>query len=232
MLLGTGIGYGWSVSLPNAVLFDFSGTLFLTEDARSAVVAALGEQFAFFAPALQRWSAINGSDTPAELPRQLAEVWAQRDLSADAHRAAYSGLAMHAGLRPEQAARLYRRGVDPAAWRPFPDTTEVLEQLRARGIPVAVVSNIGWDPRPVLRAHGLEQAIDALILSDERGVLKPDPAIFELACAELAVAPANALMVGDNAVNDGAATAIGCRFQLVTPAEHGTDGLLRAVGLS
>ena len=218
--------------LPSAVLFDFSGTLYLAEDARSAVVVALGKKFADLAPALQRWSAINGSDTPADLPAHLADVWAQRDLSPAAHRAAYSGLARHAGLDEQQAARLYERGIDPAAWRPFPDTAAVLEQLRERCVPVAVVSNIGWDPRPVLRAGGVENHIDVLVLSDERGVLKPDPAIFQAACAELGVAPEHALMVGDNAVNDGGASAIGCRFALVTPADHGSDGLLRAVGLA
>jgi HAD superfamily hydrolase (TIGR01509 family) len=221
------------MTLPEAVLFDFTGTLFSIEDARSAVVAALGADFASFAPALQRWSAINGSGTPADLPADLAEVWARRDLSRAAHRDAYSGLAVHAGLTAAQAEQVYDRGVLPAAWHPFPDTVEVLQRLRSCGVPTALLSNIGWDPRPVLSAYGVGGLLDVLVLSDERGVMKPDPAIFRLACAELGVDPAVTLMVGDNAETDGAATVIGCRFAVVPSSpDRPADTLLRAVGLT
>jgi HAD superfamily hydrolase (TIGR01509 family) len=213
-----------------AVLFDFTGTLFYIEDARAAVVSALGADYARFAPALERWGAINGSGTPADLPARLAEVWAQRDLSRAAHRAAYSGLAEHAGLTAEQANALYERGLLAAAWQPFPDTVRVLRDLRDRGVPTALVSNIGWDPRPVLHAHGVETLLDSLVLSDERGLLKPDPAIFRLACAELGVDPSEALMIGDNPDTDGAATSAGCRFVLVSPdPTRAPDTLWRAV---
>ena len=214
-----------------AVLFDFSGTLFRVESAHDAVLASLGPSFTHLAPDLVRWGAINGSDTPADLPAHLADVWARRDLSAEAHRAAYSGLSIHAGLTPAQAHTLYERGITPAARPPFPDTVEVLRRLRARGVAIALVSNIGWDPRPVLRAYGVEGFFDALVLSDECGVTKPDPEIFRLACTALGAEPGETLMVGDNAHADGGATAIGCGFALV-PADwdRAPDALLRAVG--
>jgi HAD superfamily hydrolase (TIGR01509 family) len=220
------------MTMPAAVLFDFTGTLFDIEGARAAAVAALGPDFASFAPALERWGAINGSSTPDELPDELADVWGRRDLSADAHRAAYSGLAAHAGLSAPQAARLYERGMLPAAWRPYPDTVEVLTRLRSAGVPTALVSNIGWDPRPVLRTYGVEELLDVLVLSDERGVQKPDPKIFALACAELGVDPAETLMVGDTPDTDGAAIELGCQFALVPRSpDRPPDTLLRAVGL-
>ena len=113
---------------------------------------------------------------------------------------------------------------------PYPDTIRTLHALHSAGIPVAVVSNIGWDPRPVLRTYGTLDLLDVLVLSDERGVQKPDPAIFRLACTELAIEPTDALMVGDNADTDGAATAIGRRFVLVPPQpSRPSDTLLRAV---
>jgi putative hydrolase of the HAD superfamily len=225
-------GYRSSVpDLPDAVLFDFSGTLFYIESAEAAVTAALGADMAHIAPELERFGAINGSGTPAALPPELADVWVRRDLSADAHRAAYSGLSVHAGLSTEQARLVYDRGVLPAAWAPYPDTLEVLQRLRRDHVPVAMISNIGWDPRPVLRAYGADGLIDVLVLSDERGVMKPDPSIFRAACDELDVDPTGALMVGDNAEADGGATAIGCRFVLVSHlATRDPDTLLRAVG--
>lgn len=219
--------------LPGAVLFDFSETLFYIESAHAALVAALGDDVAYLAPELERFGAINGSATPQELPAHLAGVWERRDLSSDAHRAAYSGLGQHAGLSPGQAHLVYERGLTPAAWQPFPDTVETLRRLHSARVPIAMISNIGWDPRPVLRAHGVDGYLAGLVLSDERGVMKPDPAIFQLACDELSIDPHDALMVGDNPVADGGATAIGCRFALVSAAAtRPADSLLRAVGLS
>jgi HAD superfamily hydrolase (TIGR01509 family) len=213
-----------------AVLFDFTGTLFWIEDARSAVTAALGDEFGDLAPALQRWSAINGSGTPDDLPAHLAEVWARRDLSKDAHRAAHAGLAMHAGLDEAEADRLYARGVTAEAWHPYPDTERALRAARDAGARTALVSNIGWDPRPVLTAYGVADLLDVLVLSDERGVQKPDAGIFELACTELGVAPTSACMIGDNPDTDGAAVHSGARFVLVDPApDRDPDTLLRAV---
>ncbi len=216
------------------VLFDFSGTLFHIETAEAALRAALGPDFVHRAADLVRFGAINGSSPPADLPATLAEAWATRDLSAAAHRAAYSGSARHAGLSEEQAARLYERGIAADAWQPFPDTVGVLQTLHAAGVPIAVVSNIGWDPRPVLRRYAVDDCVDVLVLSDERGVLKPDPEIFLAACADLGVAPAECVMVGDNPDADGGSTALGIRFVLVSadPAQRGTTDLMRAVGLA
>ncbi|MGH8860698.1 MAG: HAD family hydrolase [Jatrophihabitantaceae bacterium] len=212
----------------DAVLFDFTGTLFWIESAAEALRGALGADFVHLAPRLERFGAINGSATPSELPDHLVDVWERRDLSRDAHRAAYSGLAIHAGLTPQQAHLVYERGTTAGAWHTYPDTLTVLRALR--GTPVALVSNIGWDPRPVLAAHGAAALLPVLVLSDERRVEKPDPAIFELACAELGVAPERTLMVGDNADTDGAAAAIGCRFVLVDPSpDRAPNTLLRAV---
>lgn len=217
----------------DAVLFDFSGTLFHIESAADELAAALGPDYVHLAPEMDRWGAINGSGTPDELPDELADVWARRDLSRAAHRAAYSGLAVRAGLTVEEAARVYARGISPQAWRPFPDTAAVLKRLAADGVPVAVVSNIGWDPRPVIAAHGLTDELPVLVLSDERGVQKPDPEIFELAVAEVGADPRRTLMVGDNPETDGGATAIGCAFRLVPSSpDRPADTLCRAVATS
>jgi putative hydrolase of the HAD superfamily len=194
------------------------------------VRAALGAQFVPHVADLERLGAINGSGQPAELPDHLVGVWAERDLSLAAHRAAYSGSALHAGLTKDQAHELYERGVSPDAWTPYPDTVEVLRRLRDASVPVALVSNIGWDPRPVLAHWGVAELLDVLVLSYERGVIKPDPRMFELACAELGVTPSDAVMVGDNPDADGAATAAGCAFVLVPPdAGRAPDTLLKAV---
>ena len=216
---------------PGAVLFDFSGTLFHIESAPESLLRALGPDYLHLAPAMERFGGINGSTTPQELPDDLAGVWAGRDLSAQAHHDAYAGLSRCAGLNHADAETLYRHGTSALAWHPFPDTIRLLRRLHARGVPIAVVSNIGWDPRPVLARYGVDADIDALVLSYEVGVEKPDPEIFRLACAALQVAPGRAIMVGDNPVADGGSTAAGVPFVRVSPdpRQRRPDELTEAV---
>lgn len=219
--------------LPRAVIFDFTGTLFWIEAAEDAVRQSLGPVFVPFAPELARRGGINGAGHAEDLPDHLEQAWRDRDLSKELHRRAYSGNARAAGLTETQAHLLYERGIAVGAWTPYPDTAEVLRRLHEASVPVALLSNIGWDPRPVLAGHGVDGFLDVLVLSDERGVMKPDRAIFEQACTDLGVEPGpGVLMVGDSEVNDGAATQVGLDFALVDPSpDRAPDTLLRAVGL-
>ncbi|WP_067854736.1 HAD family hydrolase [Nocardia shimofusensis] len=127
--------------------------------------------------------------------------------------------------------------IDPAGWTPYPDVGAVLDFLAAHGIPVGVVSNLAFDPRPAFARQGWDSRVAAFALSHEVGAGKPDPRIFQAALAALGVDPGAALMVGDSAVTDGGATELGCRFALVDPlptAER-PDALidaLRAHGLA
>lgn len=214
------------------VIFDFTGTLFWIEDAATAVRQALGPAFVPRAAEIARLGGINGASEAPELPDHLADAWHRRDLSARLHRRAYSGLAEQAGLTAAQAHLLYERGLQVGAWQPYPDTVETLQRLHGASIPVVLLSNIGWNPRPVLEGYAVADLLTALVLSDERGVMKPDPAIFEMACAELGLPGSDVLMVGDSAVNDGAARLVGAEFVLVDPSPgRAPDTLLRAVGL-
>ena len=81
-----------------------------------------------------------------------------------------------------------------AIWSPRPGgptpTPRGAGRAARRGVRMAVVSNIGWDLRPVFRAHGLDPLVDAYVLSYEHGVQKPDPRLFRAACDALGVDPA------------------------------------------
>src|SRR5438445_215818 len=56
--------------------------------------------------------------------------------------------------------------------------------------------------RRKLAATGLEDAFDAIVISSELGVTKPDRRVYLHACRELGVAPGLAAMVGDSHPND------------------------------
>ncbi|WP_031226880.1 HAD family hydrolase [Streptomyces roseochromogenus] len=225
-----------------AVLFDFSGTLFRVESTESWLRAVLDEtghtlpepELRATARSLEAVGALPGGASPVQLPAHLAGVWAVRDESAELHRAAYTGLSRQVAL-PDPALydSLYERHMTPAAWSPYPDAAEVLRVLRERGIGVGVVSNIGWDLRPVFREHGLDRYVDAYVLSYEHGVQKPDPRLFSVACAALGADPRQVVMVGDSKEADGGAAALGCRVHYVDhlPVTDRPDALLPVLHL-
>lgn len=224
------------------VLFDFSGTLFRIESVRDwlrAVLDARGitlpeAEFSGYAEELDAAGALPGGSSPNRLPPHLTELWATRDESAERHRALYTGLARQVRLPDEGLYdALYERHMTPAAWRPYPDAEDVLRALRKQGAGVGVVSNIGWDLRPVFRAHGLDALVDTYALSYEHGVQKPGVRLFRVACEELGQDPGDVLMVGDDRHADGGAADLGCAVHFVDhlPVEERPSGLRPIVEL-
>lgn len=84
------------------------------------------------------------------------------------------------------------------AWQLFDDALPCLRALRDRGLRLAAVTNAaGQHQRGKLRALGLDAAFDALVISGEVGVAKPEAEIFHAACAALGVRVGQAVHVGD-----------------------------------
>lgn len=86
---------------------------------------------------------------------------------------------------------------------PYPDAVPTLTALRARGARLAIVTNgSAQSQRAKLGPSGLGARVDAVLVSGELGVRKPDPAIFLRATAMLEAEPAACTFVGDNPVAD------------------------------
>lgn len=223
-------------------LFDFSGTLFRIESVRSWLAATLAERglsvdeadFERYVQELEVSGALPGGPPPQQVPGRLASAWASRDESAHRHREAFTGLAREVELPdPGLYDALYDRHRTPAAWSPYPDAVEVLASLRDRGVAIGVVSNIGWDLRPVFRAHGLDAYVDAYVLSFEHGVQKPDARLFHTACTLLGHHPTDVVMVGDDRHADAGASALGCEVRFVQHLPVGErPNALRELGLA
>jgi HAD superfamily hydrolase (TIGR01509 family) len=223
-----------------AVLFDVAGTLAMPED-RDAWLAGAAASLGLspadagtLAAELERVGR-PGGPYPVTVPDELVDIYNNRDAGPEEHRAAYAGLLASAPSLPDPrlATVLYERILAPAGWVAYPDAAPTLAALRARGVRVAAVSNVGFDLRPVLAGLGLLDHLDAVVLSYEVGAVKPDPRIFAAACAALGVAPAEAVMVGDHAAADGGAADAGIRTLLIpmspAGAPHGLDAVLRLV---
>jgi HAD superfamily hydrolase (TIGR01509 family) len=81
------------------------------------------------------------------------------------------------------------------------DAPRVLEALRAKGLKIALCSNLATEFGPAaLRALGF--LFDTTVLSYEVGLTKPDEAIYRTVCRNLGCAPARVLMVGDSQAAD------------------------------
>jgi HAD superfamily hydrolase (TIGR01509 family) len=221
---------------PAAVLFDFHGTLAQVEDPVDWVLAAARDRGVTLPRSRATVLADRlvtagraGGPLPRRVPPHLSEVWAARDLYEYAHRAAYTGLAatVDSGVDGLPEA-LYERLLRPQGWALYAGARDTLDALSAAGVPVALVSNIGFDIRPLSRALGLDPYVSAYVLSYEVGRCKPDPAIFQYACTALGVEPGEALMVGDTPA-DAAAVAAGCQVYLVPTAPPGGSNGVAAV---
>ena len=91
----------------------------------------------------------------------------------------------------------------------------VLERLAARHH-LGIVSNFYGNLDSVLASEGLRELFSTVMDSSVVGVVKPDPAIFLKALAELGCAPADAVMVGDSVPRDmRGAEGLGMRHVLI-----------------
>lgn len=225
------------------VMFDFSGTLMRIEptaDWLRCTLRATGipfepEQVRQLSERLEYFGALPGGVTPQYIPSHVHSSWVSRDLDPVHHRTAYIALMREAKLPWGEAIlhSLYERHMTPAAWNPYPDTRTVLQELKRRGVRVALISNIGWDLRPVLKAHDLDSLVDVVVLSYEHGVQKPDRELFEIACQGLNLPPSQVLMVGDDEHADGGAEYLGCPVHYVQhrPTSARPNGLLPVLDL-
>jgi HAD superfamily hydrolase (TIGR01509 family) len=218
-----------------AVLFDYSGTLFRLEEDESWFEGIKADERQIDghvqAELMRRLTAPVGQHV--DMTPKAYHAWVNRDLAPHLHREAYLHVLRESGLADHHAETLYSRVIDPSSWTPYPDTADVLKNLHRQGIKTAVVSNIGFDVRPAFLALGVADHVDEFVLSFEVGAVKPDAAIFETALTRLGVAAADAVMVGDSDEADGGARAIGCGFSLVDPLPtvERPDGLRTALAV-
>jgi 2-haloacid dehalogenase/putative hydrolase of the HAD superfamily len=123
----------------------------------------------------------------------------------------------------ENCARLVERHPEHAeaiwAWRDrwaemfsgaIPQTEAAIEALHARGVPQFGLSNISAETlEATLRASPAFARLAGYVASGLEGVIKPDPAIFHLACARFGYSPSEFLFVDDSRRNIAAAAALG-----------------------
>ncbi len=104
---------------------------------------------------------------------------------------------------------------------PVPGSAEVLLELKSAGVRVLGLTN--WSAETFQHAAGAAPVlaeIEAILVSGEVGLAKPDPAIFELLLERHGVDRRLAVFVDDSQANVDAAAGVGLRGLLFTGAEQ------------
>ena len=78
-----------------------------------------------------------------------------------------------------------------------PEVLEMLKALRALGLKIGLISNAGLDEIEAWDNSPLAPHFDAVLVSCHERLMKPDPAIYQLAAERLGVGPEQCLFVGD-----------------------------------
>lgn len=99
-------------------------------------------------------------------------------------------------------ARQTHQQLARAGFRLFDDARELLAGLK-NDLPLAVITNGAADAqREKLRVLGIEQRFDAVVISGEVRMAKPDASVFHLALDALGVPAGNAWHIGDSLSHD------------------------------
>ena len=103
---------------------------------------------------------------------------------------------------------------------PFPWTTEVLTRLRQHFLLGLITNGAGVHQHAKISSAGLAEYFSVIIVSEDVGIAKPEPAVYRLCADRLGVAPGDCLFVGDTPGSDIAgAAATGMDSLLVSGKE-------------
>jgi putative hydrolase of the HAD superfamily len=106
------------------------------------------------------------------------------------------------------------------------DSLPVVRALRRRGVKTALISNCSHSTRQVVDRLDIEREFDAVLLSFEVGLRKPDPEIYREALRRVDVSADEAVFVDDQAVYCDGAAAVGMgTFLILRPGDEPPEGL-------
>ncbi len=124
---------------------------------------------------------------------------------------------------PAKAAgiRAYREHFLHTVTEMVPGTGAVLAELNQAGVPTIALTNWAADMFAIARKRfGILERFSDIVVSGEEGIVKPDPAIYALACQRAGVEPGEAIFIDDSAPNAAAATDAGLIGLTFTSAEQ------------
>lgn len=125
----------------------------------------------------------------------------------------------HAALHPKWAAQIlwwYDHWIEMASPR-IEGSIACLRALRAKGVPVFALTNFGDESFDYAQSqYDFLREFDRFYVSARLGVIKPDPAIYEIVEKDSGIAPGALIFADDKAENVAAALARGWKAHQFT----------------
>jgi putative hydrolase of the HAD superfamily len=97
-----------------------------------------------------------------------------------------------------------------------PGTVELLAALHAGGTRVALLSNAGFDFSDPFRHSPMAEFFEAMFVSAELGLIKPDPEIYRVTAHELGITLDRMVFIDNKKINVDAAVALGVAGHVFT----------------
>ena len=186
----------------DACVFDLYGTLVQihTDEGAPHVWQAMarhycaqgaqwtGEQLKarYFALIAQMEAATGAAHPEIRIEEVFAALFEEKGVRAEA------GMALHAARR--------LRALSTEALSLYPGAWELLDSLRAAGKRVILLSNAQRAfTQGELELLSLDRRFEAIFLSSDYGVKKPDPRFFEIMIKMTGIDPGRAVMIGNDA---------------------------------
>jgi putative hydrolase of the HAD superfamily len=190
-----------NIRIPDRVIvFDYGEVISVSQSAadRAALVAISGLDTELFWQLYDRYR--DDLDQGVTLPR---EYW--------------NLIARDAGVEwsPAQLQQLW--AADIRSWISVePGTVQLLGELHAGGTRVALLSNAGFDFSDPFRHSPMSAYFEAMFVSAELGLIKPDPEIYRVTARELGITLEQMVFIDNKKINVDAATALGVTGHVFT----------------
>jgi 2-haloacid dehalogenase len=152
-------------------------------------------------------------DETRQIDQFLSEIhFAEWNLQQDKGRPFAEGVAELSARFPQHARLIhaYHERWEDSITGPIPGCVEILRALKAAGYAVYGLSNWSAETFPLAyRKYDFFRLLDGYVISGDVGLVKPDPAIFQLMIQKIGRPAGECLLIDDSAQNIAAAKELG-----------------------
>lgn len=137
--------------------------------------------------------------------------WLDLDRGVTTENAIATRLVKESSLSMEQAVRCF--DVVRDSMIDLPQSVQVLQDMKAAGIPMFVLSNMPLVNAEYLRQRDYFSLFDGVVISAEEKLMKPEPELFKLVLDRFELTAADVYFIDDSLPNIEAARSLGMAAQ-------------------